>query len=1019
MIQHFIISFRNLRRAVALSAALLLTATSACGGTLFVKPTGNDTQSGASWALAKQTIPGAIAAALAGDQLWVASGTYTQLVTLKPGVAMYGGFNGTETSFSQRNLGLNFAILDGRSQGIVVTVTNAGTDTRVDGFIITGGSGINGAGIFIDVAAPTIIYNTIIRNTTSGGAGAGIFINGYLVVSNAQPVILDNFISQNFSRGANGDAGGIAISGASPLIGYNRVLGNFAGRFCGGIGCWKDCHAILVDNVIEGNAASLESSIGVGGGVFATASDLNGNFIQGAISAPVITDNVIAANGAPAGAGIALIDSNTGSASVINNTIVANTGSGVYWGGASPSNCNNVVAFNSVGFEQFDISASAVKNNDVFGNTVLGGKTDFVGLPNPTGANGNISIDPKFANFRIGNFHLQSGSPCIDAGLNSAAVTGYPDADLNTRIVGAAVDIGAYESTGATLSAPTPIIYVSPAGNDGNNGLSWVAAKKTIQAGIGAANPLGLLGGEVWVAQGTYSERIVLPAFVYAYGGFAGNETTRTGRNISAHPAVIDGGGTPTVVLSQSAGYLVSTLDGFTVQNGGSFTAGVHPGPSRPQSLGGGINCTVSSPIIANNLIVSNSIANPYGGSQSFGAGIYCTLSAPQIIGNTFYKNEELDNGSGSGGGIYVTSSKPIIQGNLFLQNYAKYGSAISAFVSSVNIISNTVQNNTYYQDGMLYFGPLDGAIFLTSCSNFLIEANSVQANVGSTGAGIDIQISGNGQIRNNLVVSNSIYYNSISGGAGGALYCDSIGNIQILNNTIVGNTGAGLYNGSVLAQAFANNAVVLANNIVAFNASGITKGVNSSSPLILFNNCVTNPMNYAGLSAGSGDINVDPQFVNPYAANYHLLATSPCIDSGYTPNVAFADFEGVPRPLDGNNDSVAAFDIGAFEYVNPLADTDHDGVPDWAELIAGTDPTDPNSVLKLQVGRAAPGTGAVLSWPSVSGRTYRVEFNSALTSGNWQTLTNNIQGTGGLLQISDALTGNSTRFYRLGVTKN
>src|SRR5437773_10585599 len=133
MIQKPIISIRYLRRAVAISATLLLAAHAGQCGTLYVKTTGNDASSGTSWALAKQTITNAMAAAVAGDQLWVASGTYTQLVTLKPSVAMYGGFNGTETSLAQRNFGLNFAILDGRTNGVVITITNAGADTRVDG----------------------------------------------------------------------------------------------------------------------------------------------------------------------------------------------------------------------------------------------------------------------------------------------------------------------------------------------------------------------------------------------------------------------------------------------------------------------------------------------------------------------------------------------------------------------------------------------------------------------------------------------------------------------------------------------------------------------------------------------------------------------------------------------------------------------------------------------------------------------------------------------------------------------
>jgi hypothetical protein len=300
------------------------------------------------------------------------------------------------------------------------------------------------------------------------------------------------------------------------------------------------------------------------------------------------------------------------------------------------------------------------------------------------------------------------------------------------------------------------------------------------------------------------------------------------------------------------------------------------------------------------------------------------------------------------------------------------------------------------------------------SCYNFLIEANAVQANQGSTGAGFDMQICRDGQVRNNLVLTNSVYKNAISGGPGGAIFCDSIGNIQLLNNTIVGNTGAGLYNGSVIAQAATNGAVVLANNIVAFNDAGITQSLYSQAPLSLFNNCVTNPINYAGVSPGAGDINVDPKFANASSANFHLAPTSPCIDSGFTPNAAFADFEGVPRPLDGNNDGLAAFDMGAFEYVHPLADTDHDGMTDSAELIAGTDPTNPNSLLRLQ-GQAA-GGNMVLSWVSVTDRTYSVEFKSAL-GGSWQTFSNNIPGTGLTLQLQDPLTAGA-RFYRLQVSR-
>src|ERR1044071_3855773 len=76
MIQTNIILLRNLRRAVAVAAALLLTSDIVPASTLYIKTTGNDSQSGTSWTLAKQTIPGAIAAAGARAPPLVARGHF-------------------------------------------------------------------------------------------------------------------------------------------------------------------------------------------------------------------------------------------------------------------------------------------------------------------------------------------------------------------------------------------------------------------------------------------------------------------------------------------------------------------------------------------------------------------------------------------------------------------------------------------------------------------------------------------------------------------------------------------------------------------------------------------------------------------------------------------------------------------------------------------------------------------------------------------------------------------------------
>jgi len=83
--------------------------------------------------------------------------------------------------------------------------------------------------------------------------------------------------------------------------------------------------------------------------------------------------------------------------------------------------------------------------------------------------------------------------------------------------------------------------------------------------------------------------------------GFAGSEITRAERNVDAHPTTLDGGGLPLVISSRNAGYLVSGLDGFTVQNSGHYSNGTIPiqNPNQFAALGGGMRCRVSSPVVS------------------------------------------------------------------------------------------------------------------------------------------------------------------------------------------------------------------------------------------------------------------------------------------------------------------------------------------------------------------------------------------------------------------------------------
>ncbi len=91
--------------------------------TIRVRPGGNDANDGSSWGDAKQTVQAAIDAAVSGDQIWVAAGTYAEHLSLFEGVSLYGGFAGTEDFVDSRDFGANQSVIDGSSDGDVIQIT--------------------------------------------------------------------------------------------------------------------------------------------------------------------------------------------------------------------------------------------------------------------------------------------------------------------------------------------------------------------------------------------------------------------------------------------------------------------------------------------------------------------------------------------------------------------------------------------------------------------------------------------------------------------------------------------------------------------------------------------------------------------------------------------------------------------------------------------------------------------------------------------------------------------------------
>lgn len=97
-------------------------------------------------------------------------------------------------------------------------------------------------------------------------------------------------------------------------------------------------------------------------------------------------------------------------------------------------------------------------------------------------------------------------------------------------------------------------------------------------------------------------------------------------------------------------------------------------------------------------------------------------------------------------------------------------------------------------------------------------------------------------------------------------------------------------------------------------------------------------------------------------------------------------------------------------------ADPDHDGVPNWQEYLAGTNPLDASSRLAFSSVRLESASPEIITfeWQSVLGRTYVIETSSDLAHGSWSSASESFQGTGGPLHFSQTNSTENVQFFRI-----
>lgn len=284
-----------------------------------------------------------------------------------------------------RELDPENTVLDGGNSDRVLVVDDAdGGDIVLDGFSVrNGNAALMGGGILAKSASTTVagsvtLINNLISGNSTGNNGGGIYAFSSSDAGTAGTVtISNNIIIDNSGTGQYTCGGGVLARSYSP----SGTAGN----------------VVLINNTVTGNSTTGTDSSG--GGVCANSYSING-----AAGTVTLTNNTVVSNTAVLeGGGLDMYASSSA-----NSSGIVNCYNNIIRGNTSPTGAD------------IKLHAGGTKNGYNNNYSALSGTWD--------GSGGNIDADSLFVDPGCGDYHLLSGSPCIDAGENTAPL--LPDSDF-------------------------------------------------------------------------------------------------------------------------------------------------------------------------------------------------------------------------------------------------------------------------------------------------------------------------------------------------------------------------------------------------------------------------------------------------------------------------------------------------------------------------------------------------------------------------------------------------------------
>ncbi|HUB26869.1 MAG TPA: right-handed parallel beta-helix repeat-containing protein, partial [Tepidisphaeraceae bacterium] len=981
----------NVKIGRAVSRAEILEPRRLLSSVIYVDSLADGTDNGTSWPNAYTSVQVALGVASAGTTIEVSQGTYypvangnrTYSFQLVNGVSVEGGFAGiTQPNPNAQNPSLYPSILSGdigqpgttaNNSYSVVTATFALPSAVLDGFTITGGNNTNasgGGGLLMKDSNPTIENCTFIDNTAEGEGGAV----GCSADFNEHGG--PTFTNCTFTDNTAGLSGG-AVAGGDTFATFTNCTfsNNLAGSSGGAVAIGDE--STFVNCLFYGNKASQGGAISVSYAVITnctftenTATNPgSGNAVEGSA---IITNCILWGDGAPG-----------------SNEAYGIYSPGAPWGffysdveGGNPYVTGKAVLntnpfFVNVAGDDFEVQPySPVVDAGDNAAVPAGITTDLAGNPRfqdvPTSAHtgsgavpivdmGVYETTPALGDYAGGPYPATVVGQSIQlAGLGSSSVsgaltyswdfnydgtfvtdatgpdpvfntTGYPTGTLTIALQ--VTDAGGNSALATTTMPVLPqLMYVDASASGTDDGSSWNNAYTGLQSALAAAQP----GRIIEVGQGAYyptttsnqSATFQLMDGVAIEGGFAGTGAADPDlQNPSLYPTILSGSisatGTNTNnsyhVLTASNTNATAILNGFTITGGN-----------------------------ANNL---------YGNYDNYGGGIYDSSGSPTISNCTFVDNDAI-----TGGGAIqdIGDAEPVMTNCSFIDCAApaagamgNYGQGCSPILTDCSFTDNVASNggggamfNSPYCDPVVtdctFTGNTNTAIINNQYSSPTFTGCQFIGNVGPGSYG--------GAMSNNDHSSPEITDCVFSGDSAyeaGAISNSSYSSPTIVNCLFDGDTAS-----EAASEIFNNYGCdpVLINCTLDDPSAGAATPIYNVDSHPTFTNCIlwgdpesefasrvigvatsSATITYSdveGGSAGQGNIDANPYFIDAAAGDLQLEAYSPAVDAGNNAAVpagittdlaSHPRFQDVPTSAHTGNGTVPVVDMGVYETTAAL----------------------------------------------------------------------------------------------------